>query len=116
MKIPSLFRTPKYQRFEIKPRYYDPIKEEMEERESAMRRELEAHNNEGADLTNRSSRIAGGFRRTSSNSASATFTQLIIMVMLAFLVFGYIYLGNIALYVFALVASLLLYLRMRRII
>ena len=31
MKLPSIFKTPNYQRFDIKPRYYDPIKEEIEE-------------------------------------------------------------------------------------
>ena len=114
MKIPSLFRKPNYQRFRIEPRYYDPIKEEMEQRESAMKQELSS--GEEGSLGSRSSRISGGFRRSGGNPASATFMQLVIMVMLAFLIFGYIYLGNIALYVFALVASLLLYLKMRRII
>lgn len=115
MKVPSLFRIPRYQRFNIVPRYYDPIKEEMDERTSAMKRELDAKG-EG-DLEYRSSRIAGGFKRARSGGASsATFTQLIIMMMLAFLIFGYIYLGNIALYVFALASTLLVYLKMRRII
>lgn len=114
MKIPSLFRKPNYQRFRIEPRYYDPIKEEMEQRESAMRQELSS--DDEVSTGNRSSRISGGFRRQSGNSGSATFMQLVIMVMLAFLIFGYIYLGNLALYVFALIASLLLYLKMRRII
>lgn len=114
MKIPSLFRTPRYQRFKIEPRYYDPVKEEMEQREAAIKQELSSDNE--SDIEGRKSRIVGGFRRNSSSKGSATFMQLIIMVMLSFLIFGYIYLGNIALYVFALVASLLLYLKMRRII
>lgn len=115
MKVPSLFRIPRYQRFNIVPRYYDPIKEEMDERTEAAKRELE--NSDDGDGSYRSSRISGGFRKgRSGGTASATFTQLIIMMMLAFLIFGYIYLGNIALYVFALASSLLLYLKMRRII
>lgn len=114
MKIPSLFRTPRYQRFRIEPRYYDPVKEEMEEREAAIRQEMMA--NSESDLNARKSRLSGGFKRARSSSGSATFMQLIIMVMLSFLIFGYLYLGNIAVYVFALVGSLLLYLKMRRII
>ncbi|QSE97351.1 hypothetical protein [Fulvivirga lutea] len=115
MKIPSLFRTPRYQRFNIEPRYYDPVKEEVDERTERIKRELQAKG-EG-DVDYRSSRIAGAFKKgRSGGSGSATFTQLVIMMLLAFAVFGYIYLGNIALYIFAAAASLLLYLKMRRII
>ena len=31
MKLPTIFRTASHQRFAIKPRYYDPIKEEIED-------------------------------------------------------------------------------------
>ncbi len=113
MKIPSLFRTPRYQRFNIEPRYYDPVKEEIEERTSRIKGQLDA--NESGDLQGRPSRIAGAFRKSNSKaSGSATFMQLIIMMLLAFLIFGYIYLGTIALYVFATVSTLLLYLKMKR--
>lgn len=115
MKVPSLFRIAKYQRFRIEPRYYDPVKEEIEERTNQIKRELEAKGDQ--DVEYRSSRIAGAFKRGRSNSGgSATFMQLIIMMLLAFAIFGYIYLGNIALYIFATVATLLLYLKMKRII
>lgn len=115
MKIPSLFRTPRYQRFSIAPRYYDPVKEEMAERAAQIKRELSANGEE--DMEYRSSRIAGAFRKTRSMSNnSASITQFIIMLMLAFLVFGYIYLGNIAVYIFATIATLFVYLKFRRII
>ena len=41
MKLPSIFKTASHQRFSIKPRYYDPIKEEIEERTSRIKKELE---------------------------------------------------------------------------
>jgi hypothetical protein len=114
MKVPSLFRIPRYQRFNIVPRHYDPIKEEIEQRTSQIKREM----SEGeGDLEGRSSRIVGAFKTGRSKSGgSATFMQLIIMMLLAFMIFGYIYLGNIALYIFVTASALLLYLKMKRII
>ena len=41
MKFPSIFRTATPMRFDIKPRYYDPIREELEERTSRIKKELE---------------------------------------------------------------------------
>ena len=42
MKIPSLFHSKSPNRFEIKPRYWDPVKEEIEQRTAFIKRELEA--------------------------------------------------------------------------
>ncbi|TRX49824.1 RnfABCDGE type electron transport complex subunit D [Fulvivirga sp. M361] len=116
MKLPTLFRTPKYQKFHIEPRYYDPIKEEMDKRTEAIRSEL----NSGAQEINRpgySSRISGSFRtKKSASTGSATIMQLVIMALLIAVIFGYLYLGNTALYIFALVSSVLVYLKMKRIL
>ena len=114
MKIPSLFRTPRYQRFSIEPRYYDPVKEEIEERTSRIRQEMAA--SDGSVDEHYGSRLSGSFRKRSKSGGSATLMQLVIMVLLAFLVFGYIYLGNLALYVTVTISTLLLYLKMKRII
>ena len=45
MKIPSIVRIPKYKRFDFQPRYYDPVKEELQERVDKIKREHEAKNN-----------------------------------------------------------------------
>ena len=41
MRFPSLFRTPRHQKFHIEPRYYDPIKEEIAERTERIRKEMD---------------------------------------------------------------------------
>lgn len=116
MKLPSFFRTPRYQRFHIEPRYYDPVKEEIDKRTEAIRRELGTGNDE-LDRPGYGSRIAGSFRtRKSASTGSATITQLVIMVLLVAVIFGYLYVGNMALYIFALLSSVLIYLKMKRII
>ncbi|MEM9858569.1 MAG: hypothetical protein AAF843_14505 [Bacteroidota bacterium] len=116
MKLPSLFRTPRYQRFHVEPRYYDPVKEEMDKRTEAIRRELGSGKDE-LDRPSGSSRIAGSFKmRKSANTGSATVMQLVIMLLLISVIFGYLYVGNLALYIFALLATVLVYLKMKRII
>lgn len=116
MKLPPLFRTPKYQRFHIEPRYYDPVKEELDKRKEAIQRELDLHNGE-VDRPGFASRISGSFRtKKSASTGSATVMQLVIMLLLTSVIFGYLYLGNLALYIFALLATLLVYLKFKRII
>lgn len=51
------FRVPKHQRFDYKPRYWDPRKEELEERMKRIE-SLQEGGVEGAKA-----RISGGFRR-----------------------------------------------------
>ena len=120
MKIPSIFRTPRYQRFNITPRYYDPIKEEIEQRTSRIRRELALQNGEQTPEESGSdgSRIAGSFRagKHIRKGGSAALMQLVIVLLLVALAGGYIYLGNTAIYVFLIVSSVLLYLKIKRII
>lgn len=117
MKLPSLFRKANYQRFHIEPRYYDPVKEDIEEREARIRREVSGDKS-AEQYIGRSSRISGSFSKPKSRGggASATLTQLIIMVMLSCMIMGYLYVGNIALYIFATATLLLVYLKYKQIL
>jgi hypothetical protein len=107
MKLPSIFRTASHTRFDIKPRYYDPIKEEIEERTSRIRLELEQEgklepSGEGAKGENRrglGSGIRGSFaqRGVKTKSTGMVSTTGIVRSILFFSmiigVFGYIYVG-----------------------
>jgi len=44
MKLPSIIRVPKHQRFNYEPRHFDPIKEEMKEREERIRATMQGSN------------------------------------------------------------------------
>jgi type VI protein secretion system component VasF len=118
MKIPSLLRTPKYQRFHLEPRYYDPVKEELQEREARIRQSMLADKIRNEENTIReNSSLHGSFtRQRSSRKGSATYTQIVIMLLLSALIFGYIYLGDVALYTVVGISSVLLYLKMKRIL
>lgn len=119
MKIPSIFKTPKYQKFNITPRYYDPVKEEMEERTARIRRELNmgVEGEQVKEPSQYSSRIAGSFRQGRGRQKGSVLTmQLIIVILLVGGLAGYLYFGNMGLYIFLIVSSVLLYLKMKRII
>lgn len=104
MKFPSIFRTASPMRYDIKPRYYDPVKEEIEQRTSRIKKELE---NEGllrpgeeADSSSYSAGIRGSFsqykgikqRDTSVFNSTAMIRTLLFLGMVS-MAFGYIYIG-----------------------
>lgn len=112
MKFPSIFRTAQPMRFDVKPRYYDPVKEEIEQRTAKIKRELQAEGklpmeDEDEETLRRDygSGIRGAFAaggqikgRQTSSINSAGLIRLVIFVLLIGSVFGYIYLGPEAIY------------------
>lgn len=88
MRFPSLFRLAKNQQFVVKPRYYDPVKEEIREREEIARKRAE----HGIDADDIASKIS--FKRKATKAPATTMIQLIIAVVLGGLVFGWFEFGN----------------------
>jgi hypothetical protein len=116
MKVPSLLRIPKHQKFHIEPRYYDPVKEEIEQRISRIKNETDGENND--DPTQYRSRIMGAFGRQRSDRSRSTIgaSQFLMILVIAGGFVGYLFYGNIALYSMAAVIALYYYLRLRKII
>ncbi|MCH7399960.1 hypothetical protein MM236_18340 [Belliella sp. DSM 107340] len=108
MKFPSIFRTAKPVGFEIKPRYYDPVREEIEQRTERIKRNLQAEGAIKSDgemseefMQDYGSNLRGAFtqggpisKRKSSPLQSAGFLRTVIFVLLVGIVFGYYYLGD----------------------
>lgn len=129
MKFPSIFRTAKPMRFDIKPRYYDPVKEEIAQRTAKIKRELQADGkipleNEDGEVLNRDygSSIRGAFTqggpikgRSTSVVSSTGIIRLVIFMVLLGAFFGYVYLGPEALYLmlFIFMGGVLVYLFFR---
>ncbi|SEF70346.1 hypothetical protein [Algoriphagus boritolerans] len=128
MKFPSIFRTASPMRYDIKPRYYDPIKEEIEQRTSRIKKELE---NEGllqpgdeTNLNGYGTGIRGSFsqykgikqRDTSLFSSTAMIRTLLFLAMVM-LAFGYIYIGpeifTYLLYVGMIAAGIFIFFRLK---
>ncbi|MGY6744383.1 MAG: hypothetical protein ACXIUQ_16705 [Cecembia sp.] len=132
MKFPQIFRTTQPMRFDIKPRYYDPVKEEIQQRTARIKKELQAEgrlpdDGDGAEgYSNYSgSSLRGAFTsgsqikgRHSSAMNSAGMIRLVIFVLLIGSLFGYIYYGPEAIYtiLYAVggIALVLLFLKIRR--
>ena len=111
MKIPSLTRLPNHRRFSFEPRYYDPIKEDIEERTSRIEQEIRQ-----LDTESSSRRISfeGAFTRRATQARNASVLQLAIVVLLFILIFGYIYYGNAILYIGLLAIPIYIFFRLRR--
>ena len=109
MRFPSLFRTPKYQQFEIKPRYYDPVKEFIEERRMVV------NANQNGDPPNEPHISRIRFERKKNNEGvSATLLQLIIVLILGGLLLGWLYIGNDVLYYGLIVIPVYFFFRFKK--
>ena len=101
MKIPSLTPIPKHQKFKYEPRFYDPIKEDIEQRTERIRRTMGENPNLSS---NYSSNIHHAFSRRTSENKQSNITQLVVIMLLVATIFGYIYYGNAVLYLIIPVA------------
>ncbi|MDI1323754.1 MAG: hypothetical protein PSV36_13480 [Algoriphagus sp.] len=118
MKILSLFRSKTPNRFEIKPRYWDPVKEEIEQRTAFIKRELEAQGKltpEEIDIKAKyETGIRGAFskNRKSKSFASGSDGSTALIRTFIFLILlggggGYIFLGPIIFQYMLIIAALL---------
>ncbi|MGF1636552.1 MAG: hypothetical protein ACFCUU_05720 [Cyclobacteriaceae bacterium] len=109
MRIPTLTRLPKNKRFNIQPRYYDPVKEDIKERTERIRGELL---NKTADQYR--SNISAAFTKRRRSEKLVGGMQIVLIVLMMGTFVGWLYYGNIALYVFAVLFPAYIYLRSRR--
>ena len=120
MKFISLFtKATQYQRFSYRPRFYDAKKEEMELRESRIKKELERESGGEEDITQHRSRIAGSFQasRKRSKTTSSPNTAILRSAVLLFLVLfmmAFLTWGKAALYSLILVIPVYIYMKFKK--
>ena len=117
MKLPSLTKKPKYQQFRVEPRYYDPIKEDIENRTSLIKSELGM--NEDDDLeVGYSSQITGSFRKNMKHATGkvdqSSMLRLIILIVLILFVGGFVYIGTEVFYLLLLYVPFYLWKKIRK--
>jgi hypothetical protein len=108
MKFPSLVKLPRNRKFNIEPRYYDPIKEEIEERTARIKSELES------DTEHEYTPGKISFERKTTSVPTGSMMQMLIAAILGSLVFGWLYFGNEVFMVLWLVVPVYLYFRLKR--
>jgi hypothetical protein len=121
MKIPGLFtKTAKYHRFEYKPRYYDPKKEEHEEREARIRREIAMEQGEIPAENNpydHRVRMKGAFQSARKRGASTSdepnyaIMRLGILLLIALFLIGFFQWGGKVVYALFLIFPIWIYFR-----
>jgi hypothetical protein len=122
MKFLSVFtKAPKHQRFNYTPRFYDPVKEELEQRESRIKLEIAREKGTAIpeDLKGHRGRISGAFHaaRKRSNPVSAgtnaTMLRLGILLFIAIFLVAFLEFGKPVLYSLILVVPFYLYLKFK---
>ena len=122
MKFLSVFtKAPKHQRFNYAPRFYDPVKEELEQRESRIRLELSREKGEVSqeELIGHRTRISGAFQAARKRSnpvsagTSATMLRLGILLFITIFLVAFLEFGRPALYSLFLFVPLYLYLKFK---
>ena len=124
MKLPSLFKIPSHQRFNYTPRYYDEIKEDIQERTERIRRELEQEgvlerSGNEQETGEYKSRISGSFSRRAQYRKSVNRSSLIqfgIFILLMGGFVGYLFYGSDVIYGFLLLVPLYAFLRLKKIL
>jgi hypothetical protein len=101
------------------PRHYDPIVEEVREREERIRRELRLKKEEEQQASDYQQRISGSFKSSRRNAGkqsdpSASLQRIIIMLFLSILVIAYLQFGSVALYGSMLLFPYYFYMKFRR--
>ena len=86
MKLPSLFKTPKYRKFDYNPRYYDPVKEEVEERVQRIKREM----GEGEADSERPRKSAIRFRRDTQSKTTKQSNHRLIIIIIVLSIVAYL--------------------------
>ena len=87
-RIPSFFKSAKNKRFNYDPWFYDPVKEELDERRSAIRRQLKM-DSDGSPKHLPGSGIRGSFK--SVNPRRGTNTGMLRLVIALVLLLGVLY-------------------------
>jgi hypothetical protein len=105
MKIISLFtKAPQHQRFNYKPRYYDPTKEEMQERVQRIQQEIDRERGLKTETQEGyRSRIAGSFQAARKRSKPTQEKQSMLMrfgivLFMVLFLFAFLQWGKPALY------------------
>jgi hypothetical protein len=121
MKFLSLFnKTPQYQRFNYTPRFYDPQKEEMQERENRIKLELDRERGSVTESNgDYRSRIAGSFqaarkRSKPGNGTNAIMLRLGVLLFLTIFIIAFLEWGKPALYSLFLFVPVYFYLKFKR--
>ena len=95
MALPGFFKKPEHKRFNIEPRYWDPAKEEREERENRIKAELGMTDDNGQYIPNIKGQMKRSLRHKNADvrhsNKKSNIRLFIILVILLIIAFGYVF-------------------------
>lgn len=93
----ELFKKPEYRKFNLKPRYWDPEKEEREMREKRIKAELGIQDDDKQYIPHVQGQLRHEYERRKSariNAGSARTIRLFMILVLLFLAAFYVFVKN----------------------
>ena len=93
MAIPSFFGKYKHKKFNYIPRYYDPQKEDLEERIRSIEREMGVKEGEAYRPTIRKGQMGNYFNRKTRKSQKRSNIRLIVILLVLFFI-AYLFIYN----------------------
>jgi hypothetical protein len=109
MKFPSLIKTNKFSSFHFEPRYYDPIKEEIDGKmKAALARE-----SSGQGHAQYESNISAAFQKRQRSSSQTSVNQMLIAAAMLATFIGWVFYGNDVFYVYLLLSPIYFYFRLK---
>ena len=113
-----IFKTAQYQRFHIEPRYYDPVKEDIENRTARIKQEMGMEADDDFKPGYRS-QIAGSFRKNMKHTpekvgGSVVMLRMIILIVLSLMILGFAFDMTQLFYLFLLFVPFYLWKKYRR--
>lgn len=109
MKFPSLIRTNRFSKFHYEPRYYDPIKEEIEGKLKAAR----ANKDMPGRSTTYTSSISAAFQKRERKSSQTSVIQMLIAAAMLTTFVGWVFYGNNVFYIYLFLSPLYFYFRLK---
>ena len=108
-KFPSIVKTSKFNRFSFDPRYYDPVKEEIEGKIRA------AQNASGQSETiEYPSNISAAFQKRARQNNKSNVVQLVLAMVLMGTFVAWLFYGNDVFYAFILLSPAYFYFRLKK--
>lgn len=100
MKLPSIIPLPRHQQYKIVPRFYDPIREDIQNRVSRIKQNMaEEADAERRGIFQYQTGIKGTFsRRRETENLSEVLLRLALFVLMFGFLFGYIFYGPMIIY------------------
>lgn len=109
MKFPSLSRVSNYKRFNFEPRYYDPVKEDIQNRTERIKGELNI-----TSFKSHREHIKSAFSKRAKRDKTSDFMQLLLIIIMLGTFGGWLIYGTVVLYISLVVFPIYIFIRTRK--